>query len=159
MVLLNDANLFDELLRDENVFDVVGALEYDPEYSEAEETSGDGVGDAGERTGVGAQQKVQHRAFLRDSVVFKEVVPIQDPAIRAKIHQTYRIGYLKDVILPRVLDDATFGTLTSIMLPFNAQMNLPVSMPKHLIPVVGCSLLIAAHLFCLVNPEAKGKKK
>ena len=124
LVLLNDANLFDELLRDENVFDVVGALEYDPEYSEAEETSGDGVGDAGERTGVGAQQKVQHRAFLRDSVVFKEVVPIQDPAIRAKIHQTYRIGYLKDVILPRVLDDATFGTLTSIMLFNNVEVVL-----------------------------------
>ena len=124
LVLLNDANLFDELLRDENVFDVVGALEYDPEYSEAEETGGDGVGDAGERTGVGAQQKVQHRAFLRDSVVFKEVVPIQDPAIRAKIHQTYRIGYLKDVILPRVLDDATFGTLTSIMLFNNVEVVL-----------------------------------
>ena len=124
LVLLNDANLFDELLRDENVFDVVGALEYDPEYSEAEETGRDGVGDAGERTGVGAQQKVQHRAFLRDSVVFKEVVPIQDPAIRAKIHQTYRIGYLKDVILPRVLDDATFGTLTSIMLFNNVEVVL-----------------------------------
>ena len=29
LVLLNDANLFDELLRDENVMDVVGALEYE----------------------------------------------------------------------------------------------------------------------------------
>ena len=52
---------------------------------------------------------------------------------------------------------ATF-ILTSIFLPFNAQMNLPVNMPKHLIPVVGCSLLIAAHLYCLMNPEPKGKK-
>ena len=56
--------------------------------------------------------------------MFKEVVPIQDPAIRAKIHQTYRIGYLKDVILPRVLDDATFGTLTSIMLFNNVEVVL-----------------------------------
>ena len=53
---------------------------------------------------------------------------------------------------------ATF-ILTSIMLPFNAQMNLPVNMPKHLIPVVGCSLLIAAHLYCLMNPEPKKKGK
>ena len=29
LVLLNDANLFDELLRDDNVMDVVGALEYE----------------------------------------------------------------------------------------------------------------------------------
>lgn len=43
----------------------------------------------------------QHREFLRERVVFREVVPISDPAVRAKIHQTYRIGYLKDVILPR----------------------------------------------------------
>ena len=57
-----------------------------------------------------------------------------------------------------IANTATF-TLTSIMLPFNAQMNLPVNMPKHLIPVVGCSLLVAAHLFCLMNPESKGKKK
>ena len=35
------------------------------------------------------------------TVQFKEVVPIQDPAILAKIHQTYRIQYVKDVILPR----------------------------------------------------------
>ena len=124
LVLLNDANLFDELLRDENVFDVVGALEYDPEYSEPEKAEGEGDGVAGEREDDGAQQKVQHRTFLKDSVVFKEVVPIQDPAIRAKIHQTYRIGYLKDVILPRVLDDATFGTLTSIMLFNNVEVVL-----------------------------------
>jgi protein phosphatase 4 regulatory subunit 3 len=34
-------------------------------------------------------------------VVFREVVPISDAAVRAKIHQTYRMGYLKDIILPR----------------------------------------------------------
>jgi len=33
--------------------------------------------------------------------VFREVVPISDTSVRAKIHQTYRMGYLKDVILPR----------------------------------------------------------
>ena len=50
-------------------------------------------------------------------------------------------------------------TLTSIMLPFNAQLNLPVSLPKHYIPVVGCALLMLGHIYCLMNPEAKGKKK
>ncbi|EEH55088.1 uncharacterized protein MICPUCDRAFT_19362 [Micromonas pusilla CCMP1545] len=103
LVLLNDAALFDELLRDDNVMDVVGALEYDPDLP---------------------VERTQHRVFLRDSVVFKEVVPIQDADVRAKIHQTYRIGYLKDVILPRVLDDATFGTLTSIMLFNNVEVVL-----------------------------------
>ena len=59
--------------------DVVGALEYDPDLSERQ----------------------RHREFLGTSVVFKEVVPITDLAVLAKIHQTYRIQYLKDVILPR----------------------------------------------------------
>jgi Component of IIS longevity pathway SMK-1 len=45
----------------------------------------------------------------------RQVVPITDEAVRAKIHQTYRIGYLKDVILPRVLDDGAFATLSSLM--------------------------------------------
>ena len=53
--------------------DVVGALEYDPEIP----------------------QRQRHREFLQQSVVFKEVVPISDSAMRAKIHQTYRMGYLK----------------------------------------------------------------
>ena len=109
LVLLNDANLFDELpgTRTSSMSWVRSST---IPSTAKRETGGDGVGDAGERTGVGAQQKVQHRAFLRDSVVFKEVVPIQDPAIRHEDPPDDRIGYLKDVILPRVLDDATFGT-------------------------------------------------
>lgn len=171
LVLLNDASLFDELLCEENVMDVVGALEYeyageeiarekeDEEAKQAEQAGAAGVSGAenteagaaqnDERTKSGAKATTdagedageaekapasqpkpplppppQHRAFLRDSVVFKQVVPIQDPAICAKIHQTYRIGYLKDVILPRALDDATFGTLTSIMLFNNVEVVL-----------------------------------
>jgi len=50
-------------------------------------------------------------------------------------------------------------TMTSVMLPFNAQMNLPVSLPKHYVPVVGCAVLIAAHLFCCLFPEQQKTKK
>ena len=59
--------------------DVVGALEYDPDLKAPQ----------------------PHRQFLNTCVAFKEVVPIQDPAILGKIHQTYRLQYIKDVILPR----------------------------------------------------------
>ena len=80
----------------------VGALEYDPELIEQQ----------------------HHRSFLRDKVVFKEVVPIQDAALRAKIHQTYRLAYLKDVVLPRVLDDATFATFSSLILFNNVEASV-----------------------------------
>jgi protein phosphatase-4 regulatory subunit 3 len=43
------------------------------------------------------------------------VVPIADDTIRAKIHQTYRLLYLKDVILARVLDDPMFNILNSLL--------------------------------------------
>ena len=45
--------------------------------------------------------------------------------------------------------------LTGIMLPYNAQMNLPVNMPKHLLPVVGVSALLLCHLSCLMNKPKK----
>lgn len=39
-----------------------------------------------------------------------------NPELREKIQQTYIIGYVKDVVLPRALDDATFQTLQSIII-------------------------------------------
>ncbi|KAL3683370.1 hypothetical protein R1sor_001392 [Riccia sorocarpa] len=94
IISLNDVHIFDDIFSEEFIMDIVGALEYDPEIP----------------------IKQNYRAFLKEQVVYKEVVPIRDPTILSKIHQTYRIGYIKDVILPRVLDDQTFATFNSIML-------------------------------------------
>ncbi|KAJ7531832.1 hypothetical protein O6H91_14G061000 [Diphasiastrum complanatum] len=94
IISLNDGHIFDIIFSDEYIMDVVGALEYDPEFPSRQD----------------------HRGFLKEQVVFKEAVPINDPAILSKIHQTYRIGYIKDVILPRALDDQTFSTVNSMML-------------------------------------------
>jgi protein phosphatase-4 regulatory subunit 3 len=94
LISLNDGHIFDIIFSDEYMMDIVGALEYDSELSTHQD----------------------HRKYLREQVVFKEAVSIHDPAILSKIHQTYRIGYIKDVILPKVLDDQTFVTINSIML-------------------------------------------
>ncbi|KAG6544232.1 hypothetical protein Mapa_014335 [Marchantia paleacea] len=94
IISLNDVHIFDDIFSEEYIMDIVGALEYDPELP----------------------VKQNYRAFLKEQVIYKEVVPIRDPNILLKIHQTYRIGYIKDVILPRVLDDQTFATFNSIML-------------------------------------------
>jgi protein phosphatase-4 regulatory subunit 3 len=93
LVLLNDPNLMETMFNDQNYMTTVGALEYDPEVS----------------------PKLEHRKYLQNSVVFKEVVPIRNADILKKIHQTFRIQYLKDVILPRLLDDMTFATINSII--------------------------------------------
>lgn len=94
LVMLNDTGVFEQLLRDDVIMATIGALEYDPELR-AHDT--------------------RHREFLQNVAEFKEVLPLRDPAIVAKVHQNFRVQYIKDVVLPRSLDDNTFATLNSIM--------------------------------------------
>ncbi|KAL1545329.1 binding protein [Salvia divinorum] len=97
IILLNNAQIFEKLFGDELIMDIMGCLEYDPH---------------GPLT--------HHRNFLKEHAIFKEVAPIKDPVVLSKIHQTYRVGYLKDVILPRALDEAIVGNLNSIIHSNNA---------------------------------------
>ncbi|XP_058076117.1 uncharacterized protein LOC131224775 isoform X2 [Magnolia sinica] len=98
IILLNSLQIFDKIFGDEFIMDVIGSLEYDPEVPQVQ----------------------RHRAFLKEHVVFKEAIPIKDPSVLSKIHQTYRVGYIKDVILPRLLDEATVANLNSIIHGNNA---------------------------------------
>lgn len=43
------------------------------------------------------------------------MVRIEDDNIKRKIHYTYRLQYLKDVVLARILDDPTFSVLNSLI--------------------------------------------
>ncbi|KAI4215339.1 MAG: hypothetical protein LQ351_002239, partial [Letrouitia transgressa] len=94
LVLLNDTQIIEYVVSDEIVMGVVGALEYDPDFP---------------------THKANHRRYLEDRSKYKEVVPIQDAAIKKKIHSTWRLQYLKDVVLARVLDDPTFSVLNSLI--------------------------------------------
>ncbi|XP_027115913.1 uncharacterized protein [Coffea arabica] len=97
IILLNSTQIYDRIFGDEYIMDIIGCLEYDPDVPH-----------------------VHHRNFLKENVVFKEAIPIKDSVVLSKIHQTYRVGYLKDVILPRVLDEATVASLNSIIHSNNA---------------------------------------
>mmetsp|Transcript_41571 Transcript_41571/g.69143 ORF Transcript_41571/g.69143 Transcript_41571/m.69143 type:complete len:821 (-) Transcript_41571:191-2653(-) len=101
LVMLNDSGIYDIILREDLVMGVVGALEYDPDLT---------------------SHKVRHRAFLTETVRFKQVVPITDETILKKIHQNYRLGFLKDVVLPRALDDNAFAALNQIAFFNNMQI-------------------------------------
>ena len=52
---------------------------------------------------------------MQDPSRFKEVVPIEDQEVKQKIHMTWRLLYLKDVVLARILDDPTFSVLNSLI--------------------------------------------
>ncbi|KAJ5874837.1 uncharacterized protein N7529_003267 [Penicillium soppii] len=93
-ILLNDNTIIETVVADHVILGVVGALEYDPEFP---------------------THKANHRQYLADKSRYKEVVPIKDPIIRRKIRSTWRLQYLKDVVLARILDDPTFSVLNSLI--------------------------------------------
>ncbi|WVQ85221.1 hypothetical protein IAT38_007386 [Cryptococcus sp. DSM 104549] len=94
ILLFNDNGIFEYILQDEIFLGVIGMLEYDPEFPDL---------------------KASYRQFFIENARFREVVEIKDPNIRNKIHQTYRLLYLKDVVLARVLDDPTFNILNGFV--------------------------------------------
>jgi protein phosphatase-4 regulatory subunit 3 len=94
LILINDSALIEFAVRDEAIMGVVGALEYDPDFP---------------------THRANHRQWLSDTSRFKEVVPIAKEEIRQKIHWTYRLLYLKDVVLARILDDPTFSVLNGLI--------------------------------------------
>jgi protein phosphatase-4 regulatory subunit 3 len=60
--------------------------------------------------------KANYRDFLRDTTRFHQPISIHDPIIQKKIHHTYRLLFLKDVVLARALDDSTFNVLNSCII-------------------------------------------
>ncbi|XP_072974774.1 uncharacterized protein [Typha angustifolia] len=98
IILLDSELIFDKIFSDEFIMDIIGSLEYDPDVPQVQ----------------------NHRAFLKRHVAFKEAIPIKNNSVLSKIHQTYRISYLKDVIFPSVLDGATPASVNFIIDANNA---------------------------------------
>lgn len=94
LILLNENSIIELAVTDELILGVVGALEYDQEFP---------------------SHKANHRLWLSKEGRYKEVVKIDDESIRKKIHATYRLQYLKDVVLARILDDPTFSVLNGMI--------------------------------------------
>eukprot|EP01126_Amoeba_proteus_P016548 TRINITY_DN1767_c0_g3_i25.p1 TRINITY_DN1767_c0_g3~~TRINITY_DN1767_c0_g3_i25.p1 ORF type:complete len:813 (-),score=200.84 TRINITY_DN1767_c0_g3_i25:142-2580(-) len=95
LFMLNSKSLIETLLSSEYVFQVMEVLEYDP-----------GVSDRGQ---------IKHSEFLMKKAIFKEVIPLEQPHLIEKIHENYRLQYLKDVVLAHCLDDSTFSVITTML--------------------------------------------
>ncbi|XP_039758043.1 serine/threonine-protein phosphatase 4 regulatory subunit 3 isoform X1 [Pararge aegeria] len=93
--LLNKNTLFDTMFADDTIFDVVGCLEYDPSLP----------------------QPKKHREYLRELAKFREAIPIKNKDLLAKIHQTYRVQYIQEIVLPTptVFEDNLLSTLSSFI--------------------------------------------
>ncbi|XP_017001328.2 serine/threonine-protein phosphatase 4 regulatory subunit 3 isoform X1 [Drosophila takahashii] len=94
--LLNKNALFEIMFADDTIFDVVGCLEYDPSVA----------------------QPKKHRQYLKQWAKFREAVPIKNQDLLAKIHQTFRVQYIQDIILPTpsvFVEDNMLNTLSSFI--------------------------------------------
>jgi len=93
--LLNKNALFEMMFAEDTIFDVVGCLEFEP----------------------GAQQPKKHREYLKGMAKFHQVIPITNTELLSKIHQTYRVQYIQDVVLPTpsVFEENMLSTLSSFV--------------------------------------------
>lgn len=94
--LLNKNALFEIMFAEDTIFDVVGCLEYDPSVT----------------------QPKKHRQYLKQWAKFREAVPIKNQDLLAKIHQTFRVQYIQDIILPTpsvFVEDNMLNTLSSFI--------------------------------------------
>lgn len=87
----NNNAILEELFSEKNIFNVAGVFEYDPAYPET---------------------RSDYRQYLTDRNRFKQILDFSDnPYLLRSIHQTFRLQFLKDVVLPRILSEETFNSL------------------------------------------------
>jgi protein phosphatase-4 regulatory subunit 3 len=99
LISLNESSLLETLFSDEYADGVIGALEYDSNSDS-----------------LASEQQSRHRDYVLGAGAPKEIIPITDPSLRAKIALAHRMGYVKDNVLPRSFEDSTFATLSSLQL-------------------------------------------
>src|ERR1700722_1627002 len=111
--MLNDHSMYEHILEDDIFFGVIGMLECklisytftllvaypyivdDPEFP---------------------AHKANYREILHQTSRFHQPIPIHDDPLLRKIHHTYRLQFMKDVVLARALDDSTFNVLNSCII-------------------------------------------
>lgn len=94
--LFNQPVLLNIMLQEEHIMDVIGILEYDP----------------------GKPQPVRHRQYLQQTSRHTEVIPFHNTELKNKIHHTYKIQYIQEVILPMpsLFEENMMSALNSLVL-------------------------------------------
>src|SRR5579862_3044788 len=108
LVLINDVVIIEPIVRDDLILGVAGILECTiPLLSSMFNL----VLDDAEFP----RHRAHHREYLSDTSKFRQVIHIPDPSTLQKIHYTFRLQYLKDVVLARLMEEPVFSVLNSLM--------------------------------------------
>lgn len=92
---LNKISLLQLMFADAIIDDIIGCLEYDPNKPQA-----------------------RHREYMSKISQHKEVIPFNNPELLAKIHQTYKVQYIQEVILPTpsLFEENMMSSLNSFLM-------------------------------------------
>jgi protein phosphatase-4 regulatory subunit 3 len=77
LFLLNKPSILTIMFLPQNIMNVIGALEYNP-----------------------SKPHIKHREYLDQTSQHREIIPFNNPGIMEKIHLTYKMCYIQEVILP-----------------------------------------------------------
>ncbi|KAF8968671.1 Platinum sensitivity protein [Entomortierella lignicola] len=94
VLMLNDIAVIQYILKDEIIVGCLGMLEYDPELGDSKE---------------------EYREIITKRTKYKQIVPINDPEVEQKIHQAFRLHFLRDSVLARVADENLLSILGSLI--------------------------------------------
>ncbi len=138
----NKNALLEILFSEEHIRDVVGVLEYDPAGSRPQSTPTPGAG-GGPPKLDGLRRK--HREYLWDKAEFREVIPISTPELKMKIHQTYRVQYIQDVMLPApsIFEENMLSSLNSFIFFNKVEIVSLVQVRSKVVYAMGTNWLYA----------------
>jgi protein phosphatase-4 regulatory subunit 3 len=112
-VMLNDHNMYEHILEDDIFSGVVGMLEC-ASYSFFSTSLL--TNSLTQMTPNSQPTKPTIANSSTGTSNFHQPIPIRDEANPKKIHHTYRLQFMKDVVLARALDDSTFNVLNSCII-------------------------------------------
>lgn len=94
LVYFNEMDIFELLIQGNVLHQVVGILEYEPEFP-----------------GL----KMNWRDFLNEKVKIKEVIKVNNSSIEEEIRKCFVLQFLKDVVLARLLDDSGLNCISTMI--------------------------------------------
>ncbi|OMJ26382.1 hypothetical protein AYI69_g4000 [Smittium culicis] len=101
IVLYNDSAIFEYIIKNERFHGFIGIMEYDPDFPSA---------------------RGKYREFISNQLNFREILPIGDKEIENKVHEVFRLQYLKDVVLARIIDETSNSIIGSLILFYNSEI-------------------------------------
>ncbi|KAJ9060478.1 Platinum sensitivity protein [Entomophthora muscae] len=94
LLSINDGRILEAVVRDDFILILAGILENDPDLP---------------------GMKLGYRKYLEDASRFRQVIEISSPEILRRIHESFRLSYLKETVLSRSLDESLGSRLAALI--------------------------------------------